>query len=239
MKDTIKLHALNVVLIAHRGLSGLERENTNAAFVAAGNRSYYGVETDIHRTADGQFVVFHDDYTNRLTDVDWRIEDHTLDELRKLVLNDLDGQKRHDLVMPTLQEYIRICKKYNKISVLELKNHLDEDNIVKVIKIIQQESWLSNTIFISFDLPNLLCVRKLLPNQNIQYLVKKMDDDVFRTMVTYQLDADVDQTSITAEWVKKLHNAGRLVNVWTVNDLEAALRMLRLGVDQITTDILE
>ena len=71
MVDTIHIDSGNVKMIAHRGLSGLERENTNAAFVAAGMRSYFGIETDIHRTADGQFVVFHDDTTTRLTEVEW------------------------------------------------------------------------------------------------------------------------------------------------------------------------
>ena len=126
MNDTIKMHALNVDIIAHRGLSGLERENTNAAFIAAGNRSFFGIETDIHKTLDGHFVVYHDDNTLRLTDVDWNIEEHTLTELRTLTLKDLDGNIRADLVLPTLQEYVRICKKYNKVSVLELKNHFEE-----------------------------------------------------------------------------------------------------------------
>ena len=50
--NTIKLNTTgtNVKMIAHRGLSGLEAENTCAAFVAAGNREkYFGIECDIHR----------------------------------------------------------------------------------------------------------------------------------------------------------------------------------------------
>ena len=49
-KDTIKIadHG-STKFVAHRGVSGLETENTAAAFIAAGNRSYYGVETDIWR----------------------------------------------------------------------------------------------------------------------------------------------------------------------------------------------
>lgn len=58
--DTIKIDKNNVKLIAHRGVSGIERENTAAAFVAAGNRSYYGIETDVHVTKDGKFVIIHD-----------------------------------------------------------------------------------------------------------------------------------------------------------------------------------
>ena len=41
MREPIRLHAAGTRMIAHRGLSGIERENTCAAFVAAGNRSYY------------------------------------------------------------------------------------------------------------------------------------------------------------------------------------------------------
>ena len=103
MGHTVRIEKKHVQMIAHRGLSGLERENTCAAFVAAGNRSYYGIETDIHKTKDGQFVVFHDDTTQRLTDLDWVVEERTLVELRTLRLRDMDGHIRGDLVLPTLQ----------------------------------------------------------------------------------------------------------------------------------------
>lgn len=53
--DTIKMNSRSVRMIAHRGVSGLERENTCAAFVAAGNRSYFGIETDVYQTADGNY----------------------------------------------------------------------------------------------------------------------------------------------------------------------------------------
>ena len=65
--DTIKIETNGVKMIAHRGLSGIERENTCPAFVAAGNRSYYGVETDVHVTKDGKFVIIHDETTERIT----------------------------------------------------------------------------------------------------------------------------------------------------------------------------
>ena len=60
MMDTIRIEKGSTRMVAHRGVSGLEKENTMAAFVAAGNRSYWGVETDVHRTSDGKMVVIHD-----------------------------------------------------------------------------------------------------------------------------------------------------------------------------------
>ena len=76
MKDTIKITDKGTTkMIAHRGASGLERENTLPAFIAAGNRSYFGAECDIHVKKDGKYVVYHDDETGRLCDKNVVIEE--------------------------------------------------------------------------------------------------------------------------------------------------------------------
>jgi len=239
MGHTVRIEKKHVQMIAHRGLSGLERENTCAAFVAAGNRSYFGIETDIHKTKDGQFIVFHDDSTLRLTDLDWNVEERTLVELRALRLRDTDGKIRGDLLLPTLPEYIRICKKYEKTAVLELKNPFQRKDIVAVVETIRQEGWLKNTVFISFDLGNMIHLRKLLPEQPLQYLVKELTDEVKATLVEYALDLDIKYSNLTADQVEELHRMGRKVNVWTVDDPKIAVLLVQMGVDYITTNILE
>ena len=123
--NTIKLNTAgtNVQMIAHRGLSGLEAENTCAAFVAAGNREkYFGIETDIHRTLDGKFVIFHDDNTKRMAVDSMIVEETTYQTLRSLRLVEPrnNNATRGDLLMPTLEEYISICSRYEKYAVLEL-----------------------------------------------------------------------------------------------------------------------
>ena len=112
--DTIKFsHAKKPLMVAHRGCSALERENTAAAFVAAGNRSYFGIETDVHRTADGRYICIHDERTGRVAGDDLPVEQTDFDTLRKLTLLDKpSGEKsRADLMLPSLVEYIAICEK--------------------------------------------------------------------------------------------------------------------------------
>lgn len=93
-------------------MSGLEMENTASAFVAAGQRSYFGIETDVHRTADGQFIIIHDDNTKRVAGDEMIVEQTSFRTLRSLRLLDTDGQQgRGDLILPSLREYISICKK--------------------------------------------------------------------------------------------------------------------------------
>ena len=80
--NTIKIDSGKVLMVAHRGVSGIEKENTCSAFVAAGNRSYFGIETDVHRTRDGKFVCIHDDTTGRVAIDNLKVEASTIDTLR-------------------------------------------------------------------------------------------------------------------------------------------------------------
>ena len=239
MQDTIHVNLPGVRMVAHRGVSGLERENTCAAFVAAGNRSYFGVETDIHRTADGQYIVFHDDNLVRLLGDERVVEEMRFDELRALRLTDLDGNARGDLLLPTLAEYVNICKKYDKDCVLEVKNHFEPEDIDNVIAIIRGIGWLERTIFISFDLPNMICIRERLPQQRAQYLVSTFGDDLLDILTGHHLDLDIKYSSLSAEQVRACHEAGIKVNVWTVNEAADAERLAGYGVDFITSNILE
>ena len=114
MKQTIALSDKGgVCMIAHRGLSGLETENTCAAFVAAGNRSYFGIETDVHVTRDGRYILIHDERTGRVAPgTDYAVEETDYALLRSVRLADGDsGRTRGDLCLPSLSEYIRICRR--------------------------------------------------------------------------------------------------------------------------------
>ena len=118
-KDTIKFkNKGEIKMIAHRGVSGLERENTCPAFVAAGVKSYYGIETDVHVTKDGKYILVHDDDLKRVANLDICVEESTFDELRAVKMTDIDGvTERADIFLPTLEEYISILASERQKSV--------------------------------------------------------------------------------------------------------------------------
>ncbi len=238
--DTIHMKRGSTQMVAHRGLSGLEKENTMGAFIAAGNRSYFGIETDLHRTADGKFIIVHDDTLTRLAGLPHRIEETDFDTLRSIELLDTEGLPgRVDLRMPTLREYLSVCKKYEKTAVLELKNQFSEEDIGRVISELRELDSLSHVIFISFFADNLKYVRKYLPEQPVQFLTKQMSDAVWELLKTERFDLDIHHSALSRELINELHALGLLVNCWTVNDPAAAAELLKWGVDFITTNILE
>ena len=249
--NTIKFDSKNALVVAHRGLSGLEPENSIPAFVAAGNRSYYGVETDIHVTKDDKFIVIHDGTTERVAGDNINIEETTFDFARKVVLDNIckvereSGVKigslkgRDDLLLPRLEDYINICKKYEKVCVLELKNTMKLENIEQLVKEIEELAYLENVIFISFSLKNMINLRKLLPEHTLQYLTSVYNEEVHQALTEYKLDWDVNYKALTKEIVDQLHAEGIKINCWTVDEKEEAEKLAAWGVDFITTNILE
>ncbi len=242
--NTVKINSNGVKMVAHRGLSGLERENTCPAFVAAGNRSYYGIETDVHVTKDGKFVIIHDETTKRVTseEYDINVEENDYAAVKDIVLPDINGTTtRKDIRIPLLKEYIQICKKYEKICVLEIKNHFKEDDLCKMIEEIKETGYTENIIFISFDFENCVNVRKLLPQNTVQWLIgeKEITSEIIQKLCENRLDIDIKHTALNKENVELLHSKGIKVNCWTCDDKEEAEKLVSYGVDFITTNILE
>lgn len=241
--DTIRIDKGNTKLIAHRGVSGLERENTYPAFVAAGNRTYFGIETDVHLSADGQFVILHDETTARvsLQKTDVHVEESPFSAVENLLLPDLDGSlSRRDIRIPRLADYISICKKYEKVGVLELKNPFAQADIARMVEEIRALGHLDSMIFISFSLANCLALRALLPQATVQWLTDRpLAPDMFGVLAANRLDIDIHYPLVDASLVQRLHGMGRRVNCWTCDKPDAAAALVAMGVDYITTDILE
>lgn len=240
--DTVKVQKGNVKMVAHRGLSGIERENTCAAFVAAGNRDYFGIETDVHRTADGAYVVIHDDRTGRVAFEDISVEGSTLEQLQNIAIKDKDEMPRSDLKIPTLDEYLKICAKYGKIPVLELKNDFPKADVENIVAIVKQHMTLENIIFISFSYQNMIYLRELEKDARLQYLCggsAKVDEALVAKLKDYDLDLDIYWKVLDEAGVKLLHDNGIEINVWTVDDPTVAEQLVSWGVDYITSNILQ
>ena len=238
--DTVKINRGNVKMIAHRGVSGLELENTCAAFVAAGNRSYFGIETDVHVTADGKFIIIHDDSTGRVGTEAMTVEETSFEVLRGLPLKEKDGSCRCDLRLPSLEEYLSICKRYEKEAVLELKNPMEREAVHGIVAECARLYGLEHVTFIAFCFQNLLYVKEAAKEAKAQYLLaEEIKPEHIQKMVENGIDLDTHYLALTQELVETLHKAGLVINCWTVDDPEIAEKLVSWGVDQITSNILE
>ena len=253
--DTIKLYTGKTQMVAHAGLMGMESANTNAGFIAAGNRSYWGVECDVRVAKDGM-VIIHNPTTAGVSPVELSVEDHTVAELQSIPLYDRpffygmeeygltpgSTEVRADLRIPTLEEYIRICKRYGKVCVLELKHPMTAETIAAVAEQFRALDYVDGVVFISFYWDNLVEIRKCLPGCTVQFLTddKQVFTEEFLDKVAASgFDLDIHIFTTTKELVERIHARGLKVNVWTCDWLDRFEQLVEWGVDYITSNIIE
>ena len=227
-------------MVAHRGASCLERENTCPAFVAAGVKSYFGIETDVHVTLDEKYIIVHDVDLRRMAGIDMGVMTSNFDDLRAVRFTDVDGlTPRGDIFLPSLEEYLSICKKYGKEAYLEICDVNLREHVIGMASVVDQMDMMGSTTFISFSKSNLTDLRSVYPNAKAQLLTGDISKGNVDFMINNGIDAGICYPSLTKEFVDLMHENGRIVNVWTVDTLEDAERMRDMGVDVISSNILE
>ena len=224
------------MIIAHRGASGYETENTIAAFQKAFELKADAIELDLWRTTDDSLVVFHDKNTKRLAGDSLVISQSTYAELRALTL---PGDQK----IPTLREVLEILPRDVKI-VVELKNCWEEgkagDNFPELAEQLKATGTLNRAIIISFNIEKLVDARQYLPKTPLHYLTYQKEPA--EAIVNRALEAKVDGININFGLAEdELVNLAREKNlevlVWTVNKPEMAKELAeKYRVDAITTD---
>lgn len=254
--DTIKIDKRGTQMVAHAGLMGMEAANTLAGVIAAGNRSYWGIEVDARVTGDGEIVLIHNGNLKDVSGVDMEVGTHTLEELQRVTLYDhrhfygmesygitgATGEKRSDLRVPAIGEYIRLCKKYGKVAVVELKSEMTAENIAYIIRQFREQDYMEGVVFISFMWDSLEEVRRQAPECPVQYLTDEKTvfaDEFLDKVAEAGFDLDIHIFTTTKKVVERIHARGIKVNVWTCDWPDRAAELVEWGVDYITSDILE
>lgn len=237
-KATIDVKNGDVKMIAHRGLSGLHTENTVAAFEAAAKEDYYGIETDVHVTKDGVYVLFHDGDLEDMVGLDLEIEETNYADLKKVKLPDKGGDGEKAQYIPTFEEFLTICKEYNKRAIVELKADFTKEQIGEIVGILETNGMKNNATFISFEEENLLYLREVFPDAPAQYLIEDATEEELNFAIANNFDASIQFLRVLPSKVDKIHAAGLKVGCWTVDKKWQAGLMKKYGVDYITSNIL-
>ncbi len=105
---------------AHRGASGYAPENTLIAFSKAVEMGAFGVELDVQLTKDGQVVVVHDEWLDRVSNGSGFVKDHTLEELKALNFNGAFPSCDY-AQLPTFEEVLQLLAPSGLMIDIELK----------------------------------------------------------------------------------------------------------------------
>ncbi len=215
-----------ILNIAHRGASGIERENTMAAFRAAVRLGCDGIETDVQLSSDGVPVLIHDETLDRTTSATGLVQDRTFAELLALGV-------------PSLRELLELAVASGLVLNLELKNGeieypgLEE----KTLALVREYGFSDSIILSTFNHRSAVRCKELAPDIAVGLLYPNQLYRPARYCESLGCDALHPYfRAINLDEVAEAHSLGIRVNPWTVNEVPDIDDAIALGVDAIISN---
>ncbi|MEU8785731.1 glycerophosphodiester phosphodiesterase family protein [Streptomyces sp. NPDC048637] len=215
---------MSFLTIGHRGIMGVEPENTLRSFVRAEHEGLDVIELDLHLSKDGALVVMHDADVDRTTDGAGPIAERTLAELRELDAG--QGER-----IPLFEEVVEAVKAPLQA---EIKDVAAAQALAEVMR---SRDLVGRVDVISFHDEALAAIRTLLPGVRTALVGSRYGADVVdRALAVGATMLSLNIRRLTLELVERAHAAQLKVVAWTVNTHDQ-LRLARgLGLDGVVTD---
>lgn len=235
-------------VISHRGSNKIAPQNTLPAFRQSILYGADGFETDVHLTSDGIPVICHNYDVDDTSDGKGEITSMTLDELKRLDFGIKFHHSYKGTKIPTLDEFLELSAKGNlKILNIEVKPPKNKDYTVvtKVIEAVKAHGLYDILIISSFDTDALVAAKDVdetcktgilySPDKISSFKYFKYAVDVAKSIGADALHPH--KSYINETYVEKAHEAGLMINPWTVNSERELKNMIHCGVDSVITDV--
>lgn len=227
----------DVNLIAHRGFSAVAPENSDKAFIKAGEANFYAAECDIQLSKDNIWVVNHNDTIDYMTDGTGKISEMTYNEISESFIDKGNNWKvyaKQKLI--TLDDYLSICDEYKIIPQIEVKegNYRCLDKILTALD--NYDGMRENAIIISFDGVILEKIRNLDNEIELWYLTHEITDAQMQLAVMNNYALAFNCRKYDAETLKKAQDENIKLASWTVDDLKIYEELYNLGIRNFTTN---
>jgi len=227
---------MNPILIAHRGASEIEPENTLASFKRALEFPFIKmIELDVYAIPSGEVMVIHDNKVDRTTNGKGYIMERSFEYLRSLDAGNGSGKgksgRRHEKI-PTLNEVLDLIDK--KVTVnIELKGENTAEPVKKVVEEYFKKGWKPDDFTVSsFDHEELRKFKQLMPGIPVGVIFVGIPlgyAEYAQGIKAYSINLSVEFAN--KKIVDDAHRRGIKVFCWTLKEADEIERMCQLGVD--------
>ncbi|MEU9918647.1 glycerophosphodiester phosphodiesterase family protein [Streptomyces sp. NPDC051001] len=215
---------MNFLTIGHRGVMGLEPENTLRSFVAAQQAGLDVIELDLHLSKDGALVVMHDTDVDRTTDGSGPIAEKTLAELRAL---DAGRGER----VPVFEEVLEAVRSPLQAEIKDMQAAR------ALAEVMLRRDLVARVEVSSFHDEAIAEISRLVPGVRTALIASRYGTDVVdRAVEAGAATVCLNIRRITLEVVEAARKADLRIIGWVVNTQDH-LRLVRaLQLDGATTD---
>lgn len=237
----VSVNASDPVMIGRRGC-GYAVENTAEAYHEGARRGFTMMEAHVRATADSVFVTSHDGKTDRLGG-HMKIAASTIADLRSETYSQQrDSATYSGSTICTVGEFLDICKEKGVAPLLHLKTFSkdtkDCGHLSPLVGLIREKGMEGSCVILTSEPDYIEYLMATHPDIRLQYQADAKWQEMFEWSTARGLDVQIRADLVDADCVRRYHDAGVKVNVWTVNTPDEYSRLSNLGVDYMVTDYL-
>ncbi|MEG1582093.1 MAG: glycerophosphodiester phosphodiesterase family protein [Clostridia bacterium] len=221
-----------VAFISHRGYHVTCYENTSEAFINAGKTGDYGIETDLQISLDKEIFCAHDDNPFKNYTEDLSISKTNSEKLKT---TKIDAKSSKNIYLCTFKDYLKICKQYNKIAVLDIKTICSINDVELIYKQVEENYSVDKIIVTSYYVE----VLSLFKAKNKDLPLSLIADTriAVENALLNNLNVCISMGAFKPADVQTFHKKGLTVAVWTVNSMFLSTVYKLIGVDFIISDL--
>jgi glycerophosphoryl diester phosphodiesterase len=228
-------------LYAHRGGGSLAPENTLAAIRTGQSLGYRAHEIDVKLTRDKVLVLLHDPTLERTTNGRGRAADLSFEALRAFDAGSWHQGGFAGERIPSFEEATALFRSQGTTVNIEIKPTPGFDmETGRAAALATRKLWAGAALppfFSSFSFEALVGAKEAAPEIPRAWLVDTFTDADWDRLAALQAVAlHTNHKKFDTADVPRLHDAGYRVNLYTVNEAEAAERLFAAGVDGLFTD---
>ena len=229
-------------IIAHRGNASGAPENTLEAFRHAVDIGAHGVELDVQLARDGVPVVIHDETLERTTDGTGAVAAHSAAEITALSAGLWFDPPFPRARVSTLDAVLEALAPTGLEIHLELKtaNHPYPGLAEAVAELVRRRALADRVMISSFNHHTLLEVKRCAPELPLAALLygRMIAPWDYALLHGFQ-GLHPEYRSVDADLAGNCRERGLSLRAYTVDDPEAARRLMALGLDGIMTNVPE
>ena len=237
---SLQSYAWKPLLVGHRGCN-IGVENTIEAFTNGVDIYHYdGLECDVRVTADGEYVISHDEFTTRVGGT-LMVSDATLEELRAEKYVQQRGDVEYTGHICTVEEFLDLCVEKDVFPILELKwstgiNNNDMSKFDGLALLVKRKKLTDRVIFLTSMRASHEYIRDNYPEFQSQWLCNDNWSKYWQWCEIWHLMPSISFGNFDQSTVNMFNEMGLPVACWTIDKVESCVAACNMGAYMITTN---
>lgn len=162
-----------------------------------------------------------------------------MDYLEKIYIktgNNIESYTKKQLRIPSLEEYLSICKRYHMKPVIEIKQKMKKDTIKRLYQSLKKAKMQNQAVVTCKYKQQLTYMRKYARKMPLEYVRHDFTQNDLSWMKKYHINVSINKNILSDDMIQLFERNNIKINIWTINNKDQLYNFTNKGIKIVTSD---